>query len=190
MPKDSNENIKLKQGDILLAEPFMADSNFIQATILLTDYHETGSIGFILNKPINMKVNDLLASFPKIDSDVFFGGPVATDTIHYLHNVGELLEGSKLVANGVYWGGDFDKLKFLIKSELIQPHQIRFYVGYAGWTPGQLEEELKTGSWVISAGDPNYVFKAPSHGLWKQVMMDKGEVYAILSEMPENMNYN
>ena len=103
MPKELKKKT-LKQGDILLAEPFMQDPNFIQAAILLTDYHPTGSIGFILNKPINMKVNDLLANFPKIDSDVFFGGPVATDTIHYLHNVGSLLEGSKMVAEGVYWG--------------------------------------------------------------------------------------
>lgn len=187
---DKKNNKSLVQGNILLAEPFMMDSNFIQAAILLADYHSTGSVGFILNKPINMMVNDLLANFPKIESDVYFGGPVATDTIHYLHNVGDLLDGSKLVSNGVYWGGDFDKLKFLIKSELILPHQIRFYVGYSGWSQGQLEEELKSGSWVVSGGDPNYVFKSPSHGLWKKVMMDKGEIYGILAEMPESTNLN
>ena len=190
MAKEKEEKSALIQGNILLAEPFMMDSNFVQATILLTDYHHSGSVGFILNKPINMMVNDLLANFPEIASEVYFGGPVATDTIHYLHNVGELLEGSKLVSHGVYWGGDFDKLKFLIKNKMILPNQIRFYVGYSGWSPGQLEEELKTGSWVISKGDPNYVFKSSSHGLWKQVMMDKGEIYAILSEMPETTNYN
>ena len=189
MPKELKKKT-LKQGDILLAEPFMQDPNFIQAAILLTDYHPTGSIGFILNKPINMKVNDLLANFPKIDSDVFFGGPVATDTIHYLHNAGSLLEGSKMVAEGVYWGGDFDKLKFLVKSELIKPFQIRFYVGYSGWSPDQLEEELKGGSWVISDGDANYVFKSNANGLWKQVMVDKGTIYEIISEMPDTTNYN
>ncbi|HPB54289.1 MAG TPA: YqgE/AlgH family protein, partial [Saprospiraceae bacterium] len=74
-----------------MAEPFMMDSNFIKAAIIITDYHPTGTIGFILNKPINMKINDLLASFPEFESDVFFGGPVATDTIHFLHNLGDLL---------------------------------------------------------------------------------------------------
>jgi len=180
----------LKKGDILLAEPFMMDSNFIKAAILITDYHHTGTIGFILNKPINMKVNDLLANFPEIESDIYFGGPVATDTIHYLHNLGDLLEGSKPVANGVYWGGDFEKLKFLVSSGLVQPNQIRFYVGYSGWSAGQLEDELEASSWVISDSDPNYVFKSPSGGLWKQVMMDKGELYAILSEMPDSTNFN
>ncbi|MCO6460622.1 MAG: YqgE/AlgH family protein [Saprospiraceae bacterium] len=181
---------EVKQGDILLAEPFMADSYFIKAAILVTDYHPTGTVGFILNKPINMKVNDLLLNFPEFDGDVFFGGPVGTDTIHFLHNLGDLLEGSRLVANGVYWGGNFDKLKFLIKSGLVQPNQIRFYVGYSGWSPGQLEEEINNSSWVISHNDPNYVFKSPSDQLWKQVLMNKGEIYAILSELPENTNYN
>lgn len=137
-----------------------------------------------------MKINDLLASFPEFESDVFFGGPVATDTIHFLHNLGDLLEGSKYITKGVYWGGNFEKLKFLITSGLVYPNQIRFYVGYSGWSPGQLEEEISTSSWVISESDPNYVFKSNSDGLWKQVMIDKGELYAILSELPENVNLN
>ena len=184
------EKVKIEKGTILLAEPFMMDSNFIKAAIIITDYHPTGTIGFILNKPINMKINDLLASFPEFESDVFFGGPVATDTIHFLHNLGDLLEGSKYITKGVYWGGNFEKLKFLITSGLVYPNQIRFYVGYSGWSPGQLEEEISTSSWVISESDPNYVFKSNSDGLWKQVMIDKGELYAILSELPENVNLN
>lgn len=181
---------KIKQGDILLAEPFMQDATFRQAAILVTDYHETGTVGFILNKPLNINVSDLMASFPEFESNVYYGGPVATDTIHYLHTAGELLEGSQYVLNGVYWGGDYEKLKFLIKSELIKTDQIRFYVGYSGWSPGQLEEELTIGSWVVSFGDPNYVFKSSHNKLWKQVMMDKSEVYAIISDLPDSMNLN
>ena len=186
----SKNKTKLKQGDILLAQPFMEDTNFKQAAILLTDYHDTGSVGFILNKPLEMNVGDLLASFPEFDSPVFYGGPVANDTIHYLHTVGELLEGSHYVLNGVYWGGDYDKLKFLIRTELIKPSQIKFYVGYSGWSPQQLEEELKTGSWVVAYGDPNYVFKSDHQKLWKQVMMNKSDVFSILSEIPDSINLN
>jgi putative transcriptional regulator len=184
------ENKVIRQGDILLAEPFMTDSCFIKTAILITDYHPTGTVGFILNKPINMKLNDLVMNFPDFDAEVYFGGPVLTDTIHFLHNLGDLLENSRLVAKGVYWGGNFERLKFLIKSGLVASNQIRFYVGYSGWSPGQLEEEIESASWVISHNDPNYVFKSPSEQLWKKVMMDKGEIYSILSELPDNINFN
>jgi putative transcriptional regulator len=181
---------KIKKGDILLAEPFMSDGNFKKAAILITDLHNTGSVGFILNKPMNVNVSDLLASFPEFESNVYFGGPVATDTIHYLHTVGDLLEGSHYILNGVYWGGDYQKLKFLIKSGLINPSQIRFYIGYSGWSSGQLEAELEDGSWVIAYGDPNYVFKSAHHSLWKQVMMDKSDIMGILADIPDNYNPN
>ena len=100
------------------------------------------------------------------------------------------MENSRLVAKGVYWGGNFERLKFLIKSGLVASNQLRFYVGYSGWSPGQLEEEIESASWVISHNDPNYVFKSPSEQLWKKVIIDKGEIYSILSELPDNINFN
>lgn len=184
------KKIPLKQGDLLISEPFMEDANFKQVAILLADYHKTGSVGFILNKPINMKVNDILASFPDIDSEVYFGGPVGTNTIHYLHNAGDLLEDSNQVVEGVFWGGNYEKLKFLVSSGQINASQIRFFVGYSGWSPGQLEEEIKSGSWIISEINATSIFNTASQGMWKQVMMEKGEVFSILSEMPESFNLN
>ena len=132
---------EIKTGSVLLAEPFMFDSNFKRSAILLCEHNEEGSIGFILNKELDMQVDELIADFPSFDGKVFFGGPVQTDTIHYIHNVGNLLEDSVKVVPGVYWGGDFEKLKFLIQSDMIKPHNIRFFVGYSGWSDGQLGDE-------------------------------------------------
>src|SRR5690606_33036284 len=117
----------------------MLDNNFKRSAVLVCDYVKAeGTVGFILNKPLDMRVDDLVADFPEFDAEVFFGGPVQTDTIHYLHNVGELLDESTKIVDGVYWGGDFDKLKFLISQGLIEPKNIRFFVGYSGWSEGQL----------------------------------------------------
>lgn len=182
---------KLDTGTILLSEPFMLDPNFKRSAVLITEYQgPKGTVGFILNKPLKMKIESLIASFPDFDSEVFFGGPVATDTIHFVHNVGDLIDDSVKIARGVFWGGDFEKLKILAEQKLIKPNNIKFFVGYSGWSPGQLEEEMSTGSWVLAESDPNYVFKSKPTDLWKAIMSRKGDAYGVIGQMPENPNYN
>lgn len=181
---------EIKNGKVLLAEPFMLDPNFKRSAVLLCEHNEEGSLGFIMNKPLNMQINELIEDFPEFEAEVFFGGPVQTDTIHYVHNVGDLLEESVLVIDGVYWGGDFEKLKFLIDSKLILPHNIRFFVGYSGWSEGQLMDEMTYGSWVLADMDANYLFKSKPKQLWRQVMYNKGDAYTVIAQMPEAPSWN
>jgi len=179
-----------RKGKVLLAEPFSLDSNFKRSAVVLTEHDEEGSVGFIINKPLQIKVEELLSDFPEFEAKVYFGGPVATDSIHYLHNVGDLLDDSVKVRRGIYWGGDFDKLKFLIDSKLILPKNIRFYVGYSGWSSGQLKEELTYGSWVLADMHANYLFKAKPEALWETIMTNKGNAYSVIAQMPDNPNWN
>lgn len=168
----------------------MLDPNFKRSAVLLCEHNEDGSVGFIMNKPLKMRIDELIDGFPEFDSEVFFGGPVQTDTIHYIHNVGDLVEDSVKVADGVYWGGDFEKLKFLIASNLVLPHNIRFFVGYSGWSEGQLNDEMGYGSWVLAEMDANYLFKSEPKKLWTQVMYNKGDTYSVIAQMPETSNFN
>lgn len=168
----------------------MIDTNFKRSAVLLCEHNEDGSIGFIMNKPLSMRIDELVENFPEFDSDVLYGGPVQTDTIHYVHNVGDLLDDSSKVTDGVYWGGDFDKLKFLIETGLILPKDVRFFVGYSGWSGGQLAEEMKHGSWVLADMDANYLFKAKPTSLWSQVMHNKGNYYSVIADMPDTVNWN
>jgi len=181
------EKKALTKGNLLAAEPFMLDPYFRRSVILLCDHHNEGTFGFILNKSVRMNINELLDDFPEFESEVFYGGPVATDTIHYIHNVGDMLDESQKVDDGIFWGGNFDKLKFLIKHELVKPENIRFFVGYAGWEAGQLTTEMKTGSWILSENDRNFIFNQPSKDLWKNVLADKSENYSIIANNP-NLN--
>ena len=180
----------IKSGQALLAEPFMLDPYFKRAVVLLCEHHDQGSIGFVLNKTIDMKVNDLMQDFPFFEAEVYYGGPVQTDTLHYIHNMGDLLEESIKVSPGVWWGGNFDKLKFLINADLVKPENIRFFVGYSGWSGGQLEDEMETGSWVTASMDSNYLFRSEPTTLWSQIMYDKGDLFEIISDMPEQMSWN
>jgi len=160
-------NPKVEAGTVLIAQPFMPDSYFRRGVVVICEHRLDGSIGFILNKTVEMNIC------------------VATDTIHYIHNVGAILDGSTEIARGVYWGGDFDKLKFLVKSELVKPHNIRFFVGYSGWSEGQLDEELASGSWLVDSMDANYAFKHNKGDLWQTVLNNKGEIYTVIAQMDE-----
>ena len=183
-------NSMIKSGQLLVAEPFMLDPYFRRTVVLLCEHHEEGSVGFILNKKTEMKVNDLIQEFPDFDAEVFYGGPVQTDTLHYVHNLGDLLEESVPIADGVWWGGDFDNLKFLISSKLVEPDNVRFFVGYAGWSAGQLEDELSTGSWVPTEMDPNYAFKTAADKIWSLAMYNKGNAFEILADLPDELSSN
>jgi putative transcriptional regulator len=180
----------LQTGDLLVAKPFMDDPYFKRAVVLLCEHTDKGSMGFVLNKPIDMKINDIISDFPPIEAGLFYGGPVQTDTLHYLHRAGNLLEDSVSVGHGVYWGGDFDNLRFLIESRLLLAEDIRFFVGYAGWDPGQIQEEIEMDSWFTAPFDANYVFKSPPEALWSLVMRHKGDAFEVLSHLPDNITWN
>jgi len=180
----------IKSGTILLAEPFMLDPNFKRAAVLLVDHGSEGSIGFVLNRESDVRVDELVDDFPEFDAPVYVGGPVGRDTVHYLHRKGDLLEDSDEVVKGVFWGGDYERLKFLIRQQLIAPHDIRFFVGYSGWSDDQLDQELSLGSWVTARMDANYLFKSSPDTLWSQVMDHKGNAFSVIADMDEEANYN
>ena len=182
--------LKITRGKILLAEPFMIDSNFKRTVVLMCEHEDDGSLGFILNRSLDMKINNLIPDFPEIDATVYYGGPVQTDTIHYVHNAGELLEGSQKITKGIYWGGDFEQLKVLIDQGLIKPNDIQFFVGYSGWSPTQLVEEMNMGSWVVADLDDNYLFKKKEIDLWQEVMEQKGDAFTVIAQMPDSITWN
>ena len=159
----------------------MVDTNFKRTAVLLCDHStKDGTVGFILNRKYKAKVGDLVPELEDFDSPLYLGGPVQRDTLHYIHNVGDLLEESQEVGEGVYWGGNFEKLTFLIRSGLILSKNIRFYVGYSGWSEGQLEHELKGGTWIVSDWYANYTFQNQPKDLWQEALNHKGNTYSVI----------
>ena len=108
------QRIKPKQGTILISEPSLRDFFFRQSVILLAEHNEEGTFGLIINKPIEVKLKEIIKGFPAYKLPVYLGGPVKTDSLYYLHTHGEI-EGSLLVMDGLYWGGDLDKIRELMK---------------------------------------------------------------------------
>jgi len=191
---DLFDNIKIgkgrpKKGRILISEPFMYDPNFKRSVVLLTEHNEEGTVGFILNKHTELKLNEVLEDFPEFDAPVYMGGPVRTDTLHFVHRVGEL-EGATEVIEDVYWDGNFEALRVMVDTKQVGAEEFRFFVGYSGWMPGQLDGELKEKSWILADVDSDDIFVKEPDDLWKEVLKDLGKEYEMMSNFPEDPSLN
>jgi putative transcriptional regulator len=184
------QKVKAQAGKLLVSEPFMQDPYFKRAVILLTEHNEKGSFGLIINKPIPMYLNEALENAPAFDSRLSLGGPVQKETLHYLHQLGDIIPNSTEVMDGVFWGGDFETIKDLIKSGQIQPGDIRLFVGYSGWAEGQLDSEMKSKSWIVAKTDKKQLFNEKSENLWTSVLERMGGNYAHLVNLPEDPRLN
>ena len=185
-----NGNIKPSAGKLLISEPFMMDSYFQRSVVLLTEHSNEGTIGFILNKQTTVMVCDVLQGFPETDIPLYFGGPVQTDTIHFLHTLGETLEGSREIQKGIYWGGDLEKLKVMIEKKMITNNDVRFFAGYSGWDPEQLNQELKHHTWLLYQCTKNIAFKEDPMNLWGKVLRTMGSEFAIMANFPVDPSLN
>lgn len=181
--------IDIQVGKFLVAEPFMLDPNFKRVVILICDHQEReGTIGFVLNRSVDMNITDLIANFPDFECEVYFGGPVQTDTIHYIHSVGHLLDNSVKIADGLWWGGNYEQLKSLINTKVIQPDDIRFFVGYSGWGEGQLLDEMKAKTWILTESDVNFVFNEKYlDELWTAVLQEAGGSYSVIGQISSDI---
>ena len=188
----SIENNKVaRQGMVLISEPFLNDTYFKRSVVLLTEHSEEGSVGFVLNKPIDLSVNDVLNDFPELDAEISIGGPVNTNTIHYIHTLGEKIPNSVKVLDNLYWGGDFDGLRDLITQGLILSNQVRFFLGYSGWSPKQLDNELAENAWLVSEMNAEQIMKGPDNDLWRKILEKSGnKKYRTWVNFPENPGMN
>ena len=189
--KIETNHVAPSKGRILIAEPFLPGSYFNRAIILLVAHSDKGAIGFILNKKIDYPVNEILGDFPEFEDEVYIGGPVSTDTIYFIHSLGNLIPGSIHVKDNIYWGGDFEEVKRLIREGLILPGQIRFFLGYSGWDNGQLEEEIGENSWLVSEIEEELVMvDRKTTTMWVEAVREIGGKYSLWEHFPENPSLN
>jgi putative transcriptional regulator len=187
----SIENNKVaRQGRVLISEPFLSDTYFHRSVVFLTEHSKEGSVGFVLNKPVDLSVNDVLNDFPQTDAEISIGGPVNTNTIHYIHTLGDIIPNSVRVTGNIYWGGDFETLKALIREGKINSGQVRFFLGYSGWSPNQLENELSENAWLVSEIDQEIIMKGSDHSLWKETLLQLDPKFRTWVNFPENPSLN
>lgn len=197
MPKDFTDfstifskQQKPEKGMLLLAEPFMNSPEFSRSVILLTEHSDKGTMGFIINRKLNIGPTQAIENFPEFDDNLYYGGPVNSDQLFYLHTRPELLDGSIEVMKGIYIGGDYETLKKLVDVKKITPDDIHFFVGYAGWSAGQLKKELKENSWIVLPGSTEYFTAKKTANLWKDILKSMGGKYSLIADFPEDPTLN
>lgn len=182
---------KALKGRILLSDPFSNDDYFGRSVVYLCDHNSEGSFGFVLNNYIEMDLHEIAKNFPKIETRVSIGGPVETQSIYFLHTLGKKINGSQLVGDGIYVGGDYPQLLELIDKKEITSKDIRFFLGYSGWTKDQLKEEIEKHAWiVVPVINKNEVMDYNIEKLYEHYMRREGKKYDLLSKFPSDFMAN
>jgi putative transcriptional regulator len=186
----AENKLKPAAGRLLIAEPFLHDDYFRRAVVLIAEHGEKGTVGFILNKPLEITVQEAVPEFPQYEHLSYFGGPVQRDQLYFIHTAGEQIPESFPIGNGLYWLGDFEKVKSLVEKKELTNNDIRFFIGYAGWEPGQLEKELESKSWFVSKPDHDIIFHVDPSEMWATAVKKMGNAFAPMANFPEDPSLN
>lgn len=182
--------VDIAAGVLLISDPFLKDPNFLRSVVLLCDYQPEGSIGFILNKTYDQPLGDFVEDLAYHNLPLYYGGPVAVDTIHFLHRCPELITDGIEITDGIFWGGDFNQASELLQEKKIGSSDIRFFIGYSGWGSTQLEEELKTKSWIKRESNQKLVFNTKPNLIWRDALGDLGGEYSQMVNYPLDPQFN
>jgi len=185
-----SNKLKPAKGRLLLSEPFMSDYYFGRSVILLAEHDDKGSFGIIMNKPVTVGFNEVLKDFPDFDSPIYLGGPVETNSLFYVHSLGDKIEGSVEITSNLFWGGDIETIKEMILLKTIQPGDIRFFIGYSGWGANQLDAELKRNSWIILRSAKLDLLSIDPMMMWESLMNSMGKEYSYWTKFPIDPTVN
>ena len=183
--------IEPSAGKLLISEPFLSDPNFKRSVVLMAEHTAEGTVGFILNQPSQLLLKDLVPDLWQADYPVYIGGPVEIDTVHFIHRCYDKLNSGEEIANGIYWGGNFETLKILVNNNSIAAHEVKFFLGYSGWGEDQLLDEINGNTWIVSNQyHQDAIFSANEETLWQEVIMNLGPKYAHIVNFPTDPSLN
>ena len=168
LPAVVNADQAPAQGKLLVATEVVHGELFADTVVLLLYYDETGAFGLVVNRPTDVKPEELLADEDALagySGTLFWGGPVQMDSLRALVLTEEPPEGAEKIIESVYLVSYEDALEWVPRD----PSSLRFFIGYAGWAPGQLDNELAHGSWRIVPGSSQLVFADEPETLWKRL---------------------
>ena len=179
-----------KRGQFLISEPSMEDLNFKRSVLLITEHNNNESIAFILNQPTKLSVNDLIDDFPDFNTKIHIGGPVEKNTLHFIHSLGSKIDQSVAVSDNLYWSGNFETLKTLIRNGEVKESEVKFFIGYSGWSSGQLEYELQENAWIVINSDSSIALNNNDKRLWRKFIKQMDKDLAIWHNMPDDPELN
>jgi putative transcriptional regulator len=177
------------KGSVLLSEPFLQDPHFERSVIVLCEYLPDETFGFVLNHKAAVELNDLIDIAPK-EIPVFIGGPVSNNSLFYLHTL-KNIKSSDEILPGLFFGGDLTQIFADLSLNDIHKANIRFFIGYSGWSKGQLEQEIKERAWICVNNIPcNSILSKNTSNLWRKCMSKQGKQFHTFALFPKNITDN
>ena len=190
--KITHNNLLPAQGSILISEPFLQDAYFQRSVVLLVEHNTQGSMEFVLNKKTDLIVNTFfpeLEEYPEIP--IYLGGPVSANRLFFIHSLGDLIvPDSVKIKDRLYFDGDFEALKRYIQNGHSIEGKVKFFLGYSGWTEGQLGNEINKNSWVVSHAAKENVLLADGESFWKNSLEQLGSNYEAWTKYPKDPYLN
>ena len=181
----------MNTGDLLVAEPSVfGDINFHRSIVILIEIKNKSLSGFIINKLLPYPINDVISEI-KVDIPLYFGGPIVDDSLFFIHNVGHLIPESVEISENLFWGGNLEKAIVLVNSKIITEKEIRFFLGYSGWSINQLEQEIESESWVIIKNKyESKILGVNPNSFWRNQMVTLGGRRLVWANYPRNPYHN
>lgn len=164
---------------ILLAAPTLTEPPFRQTVLYLTEHHASSATGFVLNRRTDLLLNQFFSDIRK-PLPIHWGGPVGTDRLFFIHKAPHLISDGQPVDGGIWLGGDFEQVKNLLNAGILSEADIRFFTGYCGWSPGQLDAEIAHKYWITHPADFNPV-TVDAAGLWEKCLCGKASPGIVCS---------
>jgi putative transcriptional regulator len=184
------ESTKLLKGSLLLDGGKLRGSFFNRTVVLICQHDSEGAFGLVLNRPSENTVGDMLvANLPETmkKETLYLGGPVQPAAMSYLHTDSFVPDAN--VFPNLNLGHSLDSLVELSES-YSSTQKIRVYAGYSGWSPGQLEDEMKRQAWLTHPASLDLIFNTDPRQLWQVLLREMGWQYRLLAGAPDDLSWN
>jgi putative transcriptional regulator len=184
------ETPKYLRGQLLLDSGQLRGSFFQRTVVLICEHNGEGAFGLVLNRSMGSRVGELLvADLPEAlkESPLYLGGPVQPTALSFLHS-DAFIPDANVIPN-LNLNHSLDALMEIGES-FSATRKVKLFAGYAGWSPGQLEDEMKRDAWLTHPASLELVFDADPGQLWQMILRQKGGKYKLLSQMPEDLSLN
>jgi putative transcriptional regulator len=177
------------RGHLLIAGPGLVDPNFWRTVVLIIDHSDQGALGLVLNRPSETSVGDAVPQLGELvdaDEPVYIGGPVQPSSVIVLAEFEDATDSALLAFADVGVLGTGSSPEEIAAGV----RRGRAFVGHAGWGPGQLDEEVERGDWILEQAQREDAFADQPRDLWETVLERKGGSYALLARMPPDPSVN
>jgi putative transcriptional regulator len=181
---------KSLKGKLLLDAGNLQGSFFQRTVVLVCEHDAEGAFGLVLNRTVGSRVGDLIEGDLPVrlkELPLFLGGPVQPSALSFLHSAPTLLTANVLPQ--VQVGHSLDDLVDIAGS-FPPSGRLRVFGGYSGWSPGQLDDEMRRDAWMLHPATADLIFQEPPDQLWRQILRGKGLDYRLLAESPEDPSLN